>query len=155
MPITKRGNTTWLQRLRKMNRGRAPRVPRAKTYSGKLSRLEMAVHIENWWKRRTDERVIFETISDVAEPMIDYRGDMPWPKYVSLSALHYDFQSSTGVYVNRYTFGHILREISGGFDSKTFSYAVKDRNGEPMLFRSRTYYDMSEIEYIDTSAKTV
>jgi len=146
MPMTQRGNLTWLQKMRRMNRGRAPRPPRTKTDTYRAANAEIAIEIENWWKKRLQEGIVFGATADTVEPLVDYRGDMPWPKYVSLHALHVDFQASTGVSVARYFFSGVFRKLNNKPKSKTFNYSVKDRDGQALLFRTRTYYDLSKAE---------
>lgn len=142
MPLTKPGNMTWIKKLKKRNHGRGIREPKTKTRKIKQSLLTVRTEIDNWWKRRLDEKEVFECYMDFREGR-DIVGQMPWPDAVSLHALHSDFQTATGVYLSRASFAYYWHKASGIRRGESKPFRILDEDGHTLMYTSRTMYDIS------------
>lgn len=136
-------NMGWAPKVRRMNRGRGNRRPTTKGDRSRDHKLFVASEIKNWWTRRVDNHQVFEATGDLTEEGYDYIGELPWPDFVCLTALHIDFQSSTGVTLSKLSFAYEWHKASGIPKGKCITKKLKAEDGSLLFDKGLTFYDIS------------
>ena len=121
-----------------------PKINRRNPYSservGVRERDRIRGAIREWWGQcaRTG-RLLSPGVHVSGE---DYHGPEHWPDEVSLTAIHREFVTKTGVSVPKHKISSELRALHVILSSKHRTYTINKPNGKPFLRTSSVFYKL-------------
>jgi len=107
--------------------------------------------MRTWWYGCKVKGEIFTNI-ELCEEGITHIGRMPWPDFVALSSLEYEFRKyvhnfheGKNLLVPKPSFANEFRKIAGVTEFKRKRIPVKLENGTRLYYRTETFYNMNRL----------
>lgn len=99
------------------------------------------VAFHRWWRNKIDTGVL---VNEQHAEGLDYKGEKPWPEWVSLRSLWYDYVTCTGRTSSYVLFRRWMLEQKQVVAADLKNVTEKDERGRIRMYTSRVFFHISQ-----------